>query len=150
MRLYDWEARLAQYVARVAREGFLLGRHDCALFAAGGVEAVTGTDPAASWRGAYDTLAGGVRLIRAAGFDDHIAAAEALHPAVEFGAEPCDEPFESGRVVAADDDADVGEPGDRVEAVRAGVDGVHVHLAGRERRRDGCREGRQHRAAAGT
>lgn len=82
MRLYDWEARLAQYVARVAREGFLLGRHDCALFAAGGVEAVTGTDPAASWRGAYDTLAGGVRLIRAAGFDDHIAAAEALHPAV--------------------------------------------------------------------
>ena len=82
MRLHDWEHRLTQYVSRVAREGFAYGRHDCALFAAGGVEAVTGTDPAAAWRGRYTTLAEGLRLIRAAGFDDHVAAALHGFPAI--------------------------------------------------------------------
>lgn len=82
MRLYNWEARLAKYVASVAREGFAWGRHDCALFGAGGVEALTGVDPAAEWRGRYDSLAGGVRLMRAAGFADHVQAAENWHPPV--------------------------------------------------------------------
>lgn len=82
MRLYNWETRLALYITRVAREGFAWGRHDCALFAAGGVEAVTGTDPAAAWRGRYDSLAAGLRLIRAAGHADHIAAADVMFPAV--------------------------------------------------------------------
>lgn len=82
MRLYDWETRLTVYLSRIAREGFAWGRHDCALFAAGGVEAVTGHDPAAVWRGRYDTSAGGMRLIRAAGYRDHLDAARRLHPPV--------------------------------------------------------------------
>ena len=40
MRLYDWESRLTAYITAVARDGFVYGRHDCALFAAGGVQAV--------------------------------------------------------------------------------------------------------------
>ena len=82
MRLYNWEARLTAYLSRVAREGFAWGRHDCALFAAGAVEAVTGIDPAAAWRGRYRTLAGGLRLMRKAGHADHLAAARALYPEV--------------------------------------------------------------------
>lgn len=82
MRLYNWETRLALYITRVAREGFAWGRHDCAVFAAGGVEAVTGTDPAAAWRERYDSLATGLRLIRAAGYADHVAAADAMYPAI--------------------------------------------------------------------
>ncbi|KGJ19303.1 DUF6950 family protein [Paracoccus sanguinis] len=82
MRLYNWEARLSSYLVRVAREGFGWGRHDCALFAAGGVEAVTGRDPAAPWRGRYATRREGMRLIRAAGHADHVAAAAALLPEV--------------------------------------------------------------------
>lgn len=82
MRLYEWEARLSAYVVRVAREGFAPGRHDCALFAAGAVEALTGVDPAAEWRGRYDSVPAGLQLIRAAGHADHIAAAAALLPAI--------------------------------------------------------------------
>lgn len=85
MRLYNWETRLASYLARVSREGFAWGRHDCALFAAGGVEAVTGVDPAAAWRGRYGSLAEGLRLIREAGFHDHIDAAIQRHPPVPRG-----------------------------------------------------------------
>lgn len=82
MRLFDWEARLSTYIGAVAREGFAYGRHDCALFAAGGVLALTGADPAASWRGRYSTELGGLRHLRRAGFADHIAHAESLFPAI--------------------------------------------------------------------
>ena len=85
MRLFNWESRLSSYITRVASEGFALGTHDCALFAAGGVEAVTGTDPAADWRGKYNTMASGLRLVRTAGYEDHVVAAAALHPQIAAG-----------------------------------------------------------------
>lgn len=91
MRLFDWEARFHAYIGRVAREGFAFGHHDCALFAAGGVEALTGQDPAASWRGRYTTELGGLRHLRRAGFRDHVAHAESLFPALPVtGAMPGD------------------------------------------------------------
>ncbi len=80
MRLVNWESRLMAYIAGVARTGFAFGQHDCALFAAGGVEAVTGDDPAHAWRGRYVSQAGGIRRLRRSGHDDHIAAARALFP----------------------------------------------------------------------
>lgn len=82
MRLYNWESRLSAYVASISQRGFAWGEHDCALFAAGGVEAVTGADPARSWRGAYASATGGLRLLRQAGFGDHVACAAALYPAI--------------------------------------------------------------------
>ena len=73
MRLHDWESRLTLYVAEVARTGFAHGAHDCALFAAGAVAAVTGIDPGARWRGHYSSFKGGLKLVRKAGFTDHVA-----------------------------------------------------------------------------
>ncbi len=77
VRLPDWPARLTRYIAAAATAPFAPGRMDCALFAAGAVAAMTGTDPAEAWRGRYRTLAGGRRLMRRAGFADHEAVAAA-------------------------------------------------------------------------
>lgn len=77
-RLADWRARLTVYVSDCATKPYSLGSHDCALFAAGAVAAVTGTDPAAAWRGRYSTKAGGLRVLAKAGHADHIEATAAL------------------------------------------------------------------------
>lgn len=74
-RLDDWHARLAAYVYEAGRTPFAYGAHDCALFAAGAVEAMTGTDLAAGWRGIYRTLAGGLKAVKRAGHADHVALA---------------------------------------------------------------------------
>lgn len=75
MRRADWKPRLALYLSQVVRKGFAPGAHDCALFAAGAVEAMTGIDIAAPFRGRYRTIRGGIRILRAAGHADHIALA---------------------------------------------------------------------------
>lgn len=80
-RLPDWRARLVSYLAQAQREPFNPGRHDCALFAAGAVAAMTGQDYAAPYRGRYTTLRGGVRVLRREGFEDHIALAAHHLPA---------------------------------------------------------------------
>lgn len=77
MRYADWKLRLIQYLGDAARKPFEPGMHDCALFSAGAVAAMTGTDYAADWRGRYTTLLGGSRVLRRAGFADHIALAAA-------------------------------------------------------------------------
>lgn len=86
MRLPDWKARLTAYLTQAAPRPYCLGQHDCALFAAGGVQAVTGLDPAAAWRGTYATKAAGLTALRRAGHADHIAATAAalpeIHPAL--------------------------------------------------------------------
>ena len=72
MRLHDWRGRLAAYLDQTARLPFAPGRHDCALFAAGAVEAMTGIDHAKGWRG-YRTLKAGRKKLAEAGYADHIA-----------------------------------------------------------------------------
>lgn len=85
MRLPDWKSRLIAYLAEAAHKPFQPGVHDCALFSAGAVLAMTGVDFAADWRGRYTTLNGGLRVLRKAGFADHIELAamsfDAVHPA---------------------------------------------------------------------
>lgn len=80
----DWRGRLQVYLGTVAREPFAYGRHDCALFAAGAVEAMTGVDLARGFRG-YKTEKGGIKKLRAKGFADQFALLEAslreVHPA---------------------------------------------------------------------
>lgn len=71
-RLPDWRPRLAEYLNRIAAARFRPGRHDCALFAAGAVQAMTGADLAAPWRGKYRTLEDGLEALRAAGFASHV------------------------------------------------------------------------------
>lgn len=57
MRLPDWQPRLAQLVTQRMRHPLQWGVHDCCLWAADAVQAVTGTDLAAGLRGTYSTQA---------------------------------------------------------------------------------------------
>lgn len=82
MRKPDWKACLTVYVADQARRPFAPGVHDCALFAAGAVAAMTGSDPAHGWRGRYRTVQGGLRLLRKEGYADQIAFAASLLPEI--------------------------------------------------------------------
>lgn len=63
----DWEAALAHYLAQCEGKPYAYGSHDCALFAAGAVMAMTGTDIAAEFRGKYRSQAGSVRALRTIG-----------------------------------------------------------------------------------
>jgi len=80
-RLPDWRVRLVAYLAAAARRPFEEGTHDCALFFAGGAEAMTGVDHAEPYRGRYRTTRGGLRILRRDGFEDHIALAAHHFPA---------------------------------------------------------------------
>jgi len=74
----DWRVRLGAYLAAEARRPFEYGTSDCALFAAGAVKTMTGSDPSAAYRGRYTTLRGGLRILRQDGFRDHVERAAAL------------------------------------------------------------------------
>jgi hypothetical protein len=77
MRRADWRARLTEYVVSMQGARFEPGRLDCALFAAGAVEAMTGEDHAHGLRG-YRTLAGGYRKLQERGHGDHVALVASL------------------------------------------------------------------------
>lgn len=66
-RLPDWPARLATLVARAHAQPFAWGVHDCCLWAADAVLAVTGVDPAADLRGAYRTERDAYCIVHARG-----------------------------------------------------------------------------------
>ncbi|AZV00293.1 DUF6950 family protein [Paracoccus kondratievae] len=68
-RLPDWRARFAAEMDRQRRDPFAWGSQDCALgLAAGAVEAITGQDVAARWRGRYRSPSGARRALHKAGF----------------------------------------------------------------------------------
>lgn len=62
---------------------FRPGTRDCATFAADWIAELTGTDPAAHWRGRYCSLDEGRALLLADGF---ASPAEVLHPILVAGA----------------------------------------------------------------
>lgn len=64
-RFQDWPRRLDEAIAVARVQRFAWGRHDCCLFAADCVLAITGEDPAAAWRGQYDNAAAGYALLTA-------------------------------------------------------------------------------------
>ena len=57
-RREDWPSRLAAALEEARDKPFRWGSHDCGLFAADCVLAMTGTDPAALYRGQYVDEAG--------------------------------------------------------------------------------------------
>ncbi|MBZ9985661.1 hypothetical protein LB572_00975 [Mesorhizobium sp. BH1-1-5] len=81
-RLPDWDRRLARVVNRHISLPGEWGVADCLLTFADAVEAVTGTDPAASIRGSYKTARGALGLIKRKGFDDVEAVLASLFPPV--------------------------------------------------------------------
>lgn len=81
-RLPDWRTRLTVYMLAHADSSFAFGRHDCGLFAAGAIEAMTGTDPGAPYRGGYESFKGALKRLRRAGHADHVALAGTLYPEI--------------------------------------------------------------------
>lgn len=80
MRVRDWQARFASFVADRRAAPFAWGTNDCCLFAADAVLAMTGEDPAAALRG-YATASEAARIVDAhEGL--HRIASDALGPAV--------------------------------------------------------------------
>lgn len=53
-RLPNWESRLNLAIKEMRDKEFEYGVHDCALMAAALIEAMTGIDPAAEFRGGYE------------------------------------------------------------------------------------------------
>lgn len=70
-RLPNYRSRLFSVIGKYEREKFVYGKTDCAMFAASCIEAITGTDPAAAFRGKYTTVIGGMRKLKThTGFTD--------------------------------------------------------------------------------
>ena len=69
MRHEDWAERLADYLAEAARWSFKQGLYDCGHFAAGAVEAMTGVDHLAPYKGRYESVRGYLRLLKDDGYD---------------------------------------------------------------------------------
>lgn len=78
----DWGARLSSYIAASMRRPFAWGSHDCVMFAAGAVEAMTGHDPAATHRGKYSTPKGAAGVLKRAKAKTPADLAAALLPEI--------------------------------------------------------------------
>lgn len=75
MRLHDWQLRLQACITASWSRPFQWGVHDCVLFAADCVLAVSGVDPAEPFRGKYDDAAGAARVLHDHGGVEAMAAA---------------------------------------------------------------------------
>jgi len=62
-RRQDWPLRLNAWLESVRTKRFVWGEHDCALGAADAVLMMTGTDPAAAFRGRYTSKVGAALII---------------------------------------------------------------------------------------
>jgi hypothetical protein len=62
-----WRERLGALIEARMATPFAWGSHDCCMWAANCVLAVSGVDLAAEYRGEYSTAAGAVALLQAAG-----------------------------------------------------------------------------------
>lgn len=77
-----WERALINFVRDNASASFRPGQMDCGLFSGGAVEAMTGEDVNAPFRGKYRTMAGASKALAKLGFDDHIAYTASLYPEI--------------------------------------------------------------------
>ena len=81
-RIPTWRVALHETIEAHRRLPFAWGQHDCALFVADCVRAMTGLDLATGFRGSYSTPAGSVRALKRAGFDDLVALAANFFEAI--------------------------------------------------------------------
>jgi hypothetical protein len=80
-KLPGWRNRLTGFLRENHRRPFQPGRWDCAIWAAGAVEAMTGEDHLRGFRG-YRSISEGKRKLEARGFADHVAYVAAHLPEV--------------------------------------------------------------------
>lgn len=78
----DWDQRLNRYLEEHAAARFDYGVLDCALFCAGAVYEMTGTDPAAAFRGMYRSAASSVRALSEIGQGTLEATVDAMFKAI--------------------------------------------------------------------
>ena len=69
-RISDWEQRLSDYLISKRHEPFQYGKHDCAHFVAGAVEAITGENPMADIAREYNSEISSLRVLKELGFDN--------------------------------------------------------------------------------
>lgn len=63
-RLEYWPTRLAKFIEARQERAFCWGDSDCCLFVCDAINAMTGTDPGARWRGLYSSEKGARRVLR--------------------------------------------------------------------------------------
>lgn len=66
----DWEQRLSDYLLSKRHEPFQYGKHDCAHFVAGAVEAITGENPMSDIAREYNSEISSLRVLKELGFDN--------------------------------------------------------------------------------
>lgn len=84
-RLPDWEERLGLFIAENRDRAFAWGAFDCILMACAAVEAMTGVDPAAEYRGRYDDAKGAALALRELGKGTLVKTIDAVFPARPLG-----------------------------------------------------------------
>lgn len=68
MRRHDyWPGALERVIDKARTKRFRRGRHDCALFVAACIKAMTGADYGAPFRGKYNTKEGAAMMLRERG-----------------------------------------------------------------------------------
>lgn len=77
-RIQHWATRAYHgFLLDRARTPFIWGQHDCALFAADGVQAITGVDIAADFRGKYSDESSALEAIKTIAGGETVADAAA-------------------------------------------------------------------------
>jgi hypothetical protein len=75
MRINNWPSALVDHIDANRKTPFAWGSHDCMLWGASCVEAITGIDPAAEIRGTYSSALAAYRIIESnGGFDETVGA----------------------------------------------------------------------------
>lgn len=76
IRLPDWPERFAAFMKAAGARPFEWGAWDCGHFVCDCALAITGEDPGAQWRGAYDSPMSAARMLLEQGFDGPAAWAD--------------------------------------------------------------------------
>ena len=84
-RRSTWEADLSAYIASVRALPHTYGHHDCGLFAAGAVFAMTGGDHGEPFRGQYSTDKGAAKALKKHGAGDLASTIDGLFPSCPIG-----------------------------------------------------------------
>lgn len=79
-RLPDWEERLGAFIAEARDRPFAWGSWDCILMSASAIQAQTGTDIAAEYRGKYHDKAGAAAILKAQGEGTLLRTLDAVLP----------------------------------------------------------------------
>lgn len=100
-RVTGWRTHLNATLERYRGEPFAWdGKHDCGMFFADCIKAMTGFDIAAPLRGKYRSKAGAFRALRGMGFDDHVDYVASILPEID---NPAMARAGDGAVVTAED-----------------------------------------------